>query len=135
MLTYTVLRNVLDNLILASASLQKFADFYHVEGMERGKPLDIKSMKKLRKKTEYEVRLKVTGKLSELTQETRNELEKWDMMFDWEVHGAPFLAGWSPRMVERNRTAPGRTSICGKRVCDVYESVLRDRLDDTQAYS
>lgn len=58
--------------------------------MEKGKPLDIKSMKTLRKKAEYEVRLKMTCKLDELTQKTRDELEKWDMMFDWEVHGARF---------------------------------------------
>jgi len=90
LLAYTVLRNVFDNLILASASLQKVADFYRVEGIERGKPLNIKSMKTLRKRTEHEVRLKMTGKLSELTQKTRDELEKWDMMFDWEVHGARF---------------------------------------------
>ena len=62
LLAYTVLRNVFDNLILASASLQEFADFYRVEGIERGKPLDIKAIKTLRKRTEHDVRLKMMGK-------------------------------------------------------------------------
>ncbi|MEO7861921.1 MAG: hypothetical protein ABIU05_16090 [Nitrospirales bacterium] len=87
-LAYTVLRNVYDNLVLSSASLQKFTDFYNVEGVEPGKPLDIAAIKKLRKKTEYDVRLKMTGKQSNLTRVTRDALEKWDLLFDWEVHGA-----------------------------------------------
>jgi hypothetical protein len=86
-LAYTVLRNIFDNLVLSSASLQKLTDFYDVEGIERGKPPDIAAMKKLRKRTEYEVRLRMTGNLSNLTQETRDSLAKWDMLFDWEVHG------------------------------------------------
>lgn len=85
---YTLLRNTFDNLVLTSASLQKFTDFYSVEVVERGKPLDIAAMKKLRKNTEYEVRRKMTGSQSNLTQQTLNELEKWDMLFDWEIHGA-----------------------------------------------
>jgi len=89
MLAYTVLRNVFDNLILFSAALQKFTDFYSIEGVEPDKPpIDIASVNKLRKKTERAARLKMTGDESNLTQETRDELAKWDMTFDWEVHGA-----------------------------------------------
>ncbi len=33
LLAYTVLRNIFDNLILSSASLQKFTDFYSIEGV------------------------------------------------------------------------------------------------------
>jgi hypothetical protein len=93
LLAYTVLRNVFDNLILASASLQKVTDFYSVEGVESDKPFDVATVKKLRKKTEYEVRLKMTGHQSGLKQETRDALEKWDMSFDWEVHGARLSLG------------------------------------------
>ncbi len=50
--------------------------------------MDIAAIKKLRKKTEHAVRLKMTGDQSNLSPETRDALEKWDMMFDWEVHGA-----------------------------------------------
>lgn len=86
---YTVLRNIFDNLILFSAALQKFTDFYSIEGVEPDKPpIDIASVNKLRKKTERTVRLKMTGDESNLTPETRDELKQWDMMFDWEVHGA-----------------------------------------------
>jgi hypothetical protein len=89
LLAYTVLRNVFDNLILYSAALQKFTDFYSIEGMEPGKtPIDMASVNKLRKKTERAVRLKMTGEESSLTPETRDALAKWDMTFDWEVHGA-----------------------------------------------
>lgn len=45
-------------------------------------------MKKLRKETEFEVRRKMTGSDSGLTPETRDELSKWDALFDFEVHGA-----------------------------------------------
>lgn len=85
---YTLLRNTFDNNVLTSASLQKFTDFYSVEGVERGKPLDTEGMKKLRKITEYAVRRKMTGDQSDLSQETIKELKIWDMLFDWEIHGA-----------------------------------------------
>lgn len=86
---YTVLRNIFDNLILFSAALQKFTDFYSIEGVEPDiPPIDIASVNRLRKRTEHTVRLKMTGDESNLTPETRDELKKWDMTFDWEVHGA-----------------------------------------------
>lgn len=85
---YTLLRNTFDNLLLTSASLQKITDFYSVEGIELGKPLDVGAVKKLRKDTEFEVRRKMTGSQSGLTQQTLDELAKWDALFDLEVHGA-----------------------------------------------
>lgn len=88
LLAYTVLRNVFDNLILFSAALQKFTDFYSIEGLMPGIPPNVGSVKRLRKQTEQTVRLKMTGIQSDLKSETRDALEKWDMMFDWEVHGA-----------------------------------------------
>jgi len=84
---YTLLRNTFDNLVLTSAALQKVTDFYSIEGITPD-PLDIAAVKKLRKNTEFEVRRKMTGIDSGLTQETRDELAKWDALFDFEVHGA-----------------------------------------------
>jgi len=85
---YTQLRNVFDNLVLVSAVLQKITDFYSIEGVEPGKPIDPSSMKKLRKATEYEVRKKMTGNKSGLSQQTIDELSKLDALFDYETHGA-----------------------------------------------
>ncbi|CAG9932497.1 hypothetical protein [Candidatus Nitrotoga arctica] len=91
---YTLLRNTFDNLVLTSAALQKVTNFYSIEGVTPGMPLDIVAMKKLRKGTEFKVRRKMTGSESGLTQETRDELSKWDDLFDFEVHGARLsLAG------------------------------------------
>jgi len=85
---YTLLRNTFDNLVLISAALQKITDFYSIEGVVPGKSLDIAAVKRLRKETEFEVRRKITGSDSGLTQDTRDELAKWDALFDFEVHGA-----------------------------------------------
>ena len=85
---YTLLRNTFDNLVLTSACLQKITDFYSIEGVTPGKPLDIAAVKKLRKDTEFDVRRKMTGNQSGLTQQTQNELTEWDALFDFEVHGA-----------------------------------------------
>ncbi|MBI5450122.1 MAG: hypothetical protein HY940_02080 [Gammaproteobacteria bacterium] len=91
---YTLLRNTFDNLVLTSSALQNVTDFYSIEGVTPNKPLDISAVKKLRKYTEFEVRRKMTGSDSGLTQETRDELTKWDALFDFEVHGARLsLAG------------------------------------------
>ena len=85
---YTLLRNTFDNLVLTSACLQKITDFYSIEGVTPGKPLDIAAVKKLRKDTEFDVRRKMTGNQSGLTQQTQDELTEWDALFDFEVHGA-----------------------------------------------
>ena len=71
---YTLLRNTFDNLVLTSAALQKLTDFYSIEGVVPGKPLDVPAVKKLRKNTEFEVRRRMTGSDSGLTQECRDEL-------------------------------------------------------------
>lgn len=85
---YTLMRNIFDNVVLTSAALQKVTDFYSIEGLIPGRHLDIAAVKKLRKDTEFEVRRRMTGNQSGLTQETRDELIKWDALFDFEVHGA-----------------------------------------------
>ncbi len=85
---YTLLRNTFDNLQLTSATIQKFTDFYSIEGIERGKPVELKFTVALRKKTENKVRRLMSGEQSGLTQATIDELENWDELFDYEVHGA-----------------------------------------------
>ncbi len=68
---YTLIRNVFDNLVLVSAALQNIGNFYSIEGIEPGKPLDPIAMKKMRIATEREVRLKMTGNQSGLSQQIR----------------------------------------------------------------
>lgn len=89
---YTLLRNVFDNLVLMSAVLQKFTDFYSVEGVVPGKLINPDEVKKLRKKTEYSVRRQMTGDQSRLSASTLTELERWDALFDLETHGARLSA-------------------------------------------
>lgn len=95
---YTLLRNTFDNLVLTSAALQKITDFYSIEGIDPGKPLDPNAARKLRKATEYRVRRQMVGNQSGLTQVTIDELSRWDTLFDYEVHGAQLsmvaVQGW-----------------------------------------
>ncbi len=83
----TLLRNSFDNLVLISAAIQKITDFGSIEGVIAEKQLDISDAKKLRKKTEFTVRQKMTGIKSGLSQKTIEELAKLDYLFDYEVHG------------------------------------------------
>jgi len=102
--SYALLRNTLDNNILTSAVFQGITDFYSIEGIEVGKQPDAKSIMRLRKDTEYEVRRNMTGTKSGLSTTTIDELKKWDAMFDYEVHGArlsladstPWIKGSEP---------------------------------------
>jgi hypothetical protein len=84
---YTVLRNTFDNVIIASAILQKITDYHAVMGVVSGQPFDPIAMKRLRKKAEIEVRKQMTGDQSGLSPKTLGELGIWDALFDFEVHG------------------------------------------------
>ncbi len=93
-LGYTALRNIFDSLVLVSAALQKFTDFYSIEGLDPTQPFDVSTYKKLRRKTELTVSQLMTGAKSGLTPETIVELAQWDALFDHETHGARLsLAG------------------------------------------
>lgn len=85
---YTLIRNVLDNLVLSSAALQAIVDFYSIEGVQTGVPFDPKASQRLRRQTEFVARAHMTGKDSGLSSETVEELAKWDSMFDAETHGS-----------------------------------------------
>lgn len=85
---YTLLRNVFDNLVLTSAALQNFTDFYSIEGVDPAKPFDPGTVKSLRKSTERAVRRKMTGDQSGLSVQAVQDIAEWDAMFDFETHGA-----------------------------------------------
>ena len=76
--------NVFDSILHTSAALQMVVDFYGLEGIERGKPFDKQKAKKLRKQTEVEANLRMTGIESGLTAGTISELKVWDDLFDSE---------------------------------------------------
>jgi hypothetical protein len=85
---YALLRNIFDNLVMVSAVLQRITDFYSMDGIELEGKIDLKELKKKKKKTECDVRSTMTGARSGLSQATIDELKIWDDMFDWETHGS-----------------------------------------------
>lgn len=85
---FTILRNTFDDAVLTSACLQSVSDFYSIEGITPGVKVDRKEVKKLKLKTDFEVRDKFIGRKSGLSASTIDELAKWDSLFDFEVHGA-----------------------------------------------
>jgi hypothetical protein len=91
---YTTLRNTYDNVLMGSAAVQGFTDFYRLEGVVPDQPLDMVAVKRLRKKTEFEVQDIMVGVKSALSADTLTELKRWDDLFDFEVHGGRLsLAG------------------------------------------
>jgi len=88
LLAYTSLRNIFDNVVLTSAAVQKFTDFYAIEGIDPKQPIDPKKILRVRKNTEFGVREIMTGKRSGLSNVCIDELAKWDALFDYETHGA-----------------------------------------------
>lgn len=103
---YSLLRNTFDDIVLTSACLQKITDFYSIEGLVPGSNFDITSVKKLRKKTEFDVRQIMTGNKSGLKQETLDELAHWDALFDMEVHGGRLSLATSMRWMRGDATLP-----------------------------
>ena len=101
---YTVLRNIYDNNVLTSAALQRVTSFYAIEGIDPSQKFDPIAAQKLRKREELSVVPKMTGKDSGMSQDTIDELRKWDALFDAEVHGSrlsladamPFMKGVGP---------------------------------------
>jgi hypothetical protein len=84
---FTTLRNVFDDAVLMSASLQKITDFYKIEGIDPRSAFDPVVAKKARKREEYRVRRLMTGVDSGLGVDVVNELAKLNDLFDSEVHG------------------------------------------------
>lgn len=103
---YTLLRNIFDNVILTSAALQKFTDFYSIEGVSPNQDFDPIQAKKLRKYTEFTVRKLMTGDQSGLTKATITELDQWDALFDLETHGARLSATQAMRWMKGQDALP-----------------------------
>jgi len=86
---YALLRNTFDNLVMASAVVQKVTDFYTLEGFEPGqKEVDPIQLKRKRKLAEWQTTAVMVGARSGLSDKTISELALWDAMFDYETHGA-----------------------------------------------
>ena len=84
---FTTLRNVFDDVVLVSASLQKVTDFYKIEGIDPNGKFDPAAVKKARKDEEFKVRKLMTGSESGLRADVTSELTKLNDLFDFEVHG------------------------------------------------
>jgi hypothetical protein len=81
-------RNNFDNAVLTAAAMQRFTDFYSIEGVVPGQAFDERSMKSLRKKTEFAIQEIMLGAKSALSQPTSEALNKINITFDLEVHGS-----------------------------------------------
>lgn len=129
---YTLLRNTFDNVVLTSAAVQKITDFYSIEGVGPGKAPDLASIRKIRKKAEFEVRAKMTGDQSGLSTTTIAELAKWDALFDMEVHGARLSLAWAQDWMKGKAPLPvlpafveQQFSMFVNRYCEIGWMVLR----------
>jgi hypothetical protein len=104
---YAGVRNIFDSVQTVSAALQGFVDFYAAEGVVPEQPFDLRQIKKLRRQTEQQVSILMSGVKSGLTQSTIDELAAWDEMFNFEVHGGRlsfaaavgFMRGQAPLQV------------------------------------
>jgi hypothetical protein len=101
---FTMHRNNFDNAVLTAAAMQGFTDFYSIEGVVPGQEFDEKSIKTLRRKTEFAIQDIMLGDKSGLSQPTIDALGKINNTFDLEVHGsrlslaraANWLSGTAP---------------------------------------
>ncbi len=84
---YAGIRNIFDSVQSLSAAMQGFVDMYATEGVVAGQAFDLKQVKKLRRQTEQEVSLRMSGAKSGLSKSTVDELAVWDELFNFEVHG------------------------------------------------
>ena len=73
--------------------MQKVTDFYSIEGVTPGVAVEMKEVRRLRKRTEHGVWDKFLGSSSGLSASTIEELSKWDQLFDFEVHGGRLSFG------------------------------------------
>ncbi|WP_079433382.1 hypothetical protein [Zoogloea sp. LCSB751] len=85
---FTMHRNNFDNAVLTAGAMQGFTDFYSIEGLVPGQAFDERSMKALRKKTEFAIQDIMLGSKSGMSQSTVDALSKINHAFDLEVHGS-----------------------------------------------
>jgi hypothetical protein len=92
---YAVQRTIKDQLMVLGAAANGFAHFDELFGWKGIGGTDWTESQKAqviknRQKIESKIREKIMGKKSELSAGTQTELEKWDRLFNWEVHRALF---------------------------------------------
>lgn len=100
----TFLRSVFDNLVLVSAAAQGITTFENIDGIKKDANTDLKTSKKMRINTEYEIRKIMTGKKSGLSLKTIEHLDLIDNIFDLEIHSGgitrleanPWIRGEKP---------------------------------------
>ncbi|RTL72965.1 MAG: hypothetical protein EKK41_02150 [Hyphomicrobiales bacterium] len=83
----TMLRNIYDDCVLASAVLQGMTRFEALAGAKNGEAFDNERMKKNRISLERTIRRKMDGKESGLSDEILENLAVVDRMYDFETHG------------------------------------------------
>jgi hypothetical protein len=92
---YAVQRTIKDQLMILGAAANGFAHFNDlfgwsgIEGKDWTETQKAQAIKN-RQKIESKVREKTIGKKSGLMTESQTALEKWDRLFNWEVHRAHF---------------------------------------------
>jgi hypothetical protein len=84
---FTLLRNIYDDCLLASAVVQGLTTFDELAGAKPNETLDFNRMRKNRKLAERKVRAKMEGADSGLSSDVRDHLKKMDQMYDMETHG------------------------------------------------
>jgi hypothetical protein len=103
---YTVLRNVFDLLLNVSAAVQGIADFYSLDGVVPGTPVVLRDARILRKKTERSVHQAMMGSASGLSEANREELTKWNDLFDYETHGGRLSLTQAVRWMRQEAPLP-----------------------------
>jgi hypothetical protein len=92
---YAVQRAIKDQLMILGAAANSFADFDELFGWKGIEGKDWQGAEqaqvvKNRQKIESKVRERIIGKHSDLSDDSKTELEKWNRLFNWEVHRAHF---------------------------------------------
>jgi hypothetical protein len=129
---YTILRNVFDAAVLASAAMQGFTDFERLEGIRQGEPVDMQRVKRNRKSEEQAVRHRMDGQGSSLGAQTIAHLKALDDLYDTETHGARLSAAQSAGWLKGTEPLPVspvfsefKASIFINRFCEVGWMVHR----------
>jgi hypothetical protein len=92
---YGVQRTIKDQLLALGAAANGFAHFDELFGWKGMGGKDWTDAQKAqviknRQKIDSKIKAKLMGNKSLLTQESQTELEKWDRLFNWEVHRSLF---------------------------------------------
>ena len=85
---YSLMRSLVEQALLRAAIFTNIISFSEVEGLgEDGEPFSHVNNRRKRVSAERKVFAKMVGKESGLSEKTIVELQRWDDMFDLELHG------------------------------------------------